>query len=288
LGAGEQKVVSFTVHPPGAADARVDLRAAATIGGRNVGSGVDVIDYEHIPPQTLFPEARSTAVALAVKNLATRIGYIMGAGDEDPKSLRQIGCEVTLLTADDLARADLSRFDAIVTGVRAWNVRQDLRVNRQRLLDYMKTGGTLVVQYNVLEGGFGGGDPRSLEIIGPYPIKISRDRVTVETAPVAFPNPSNPLLERPNKITENDFADWVQERGLYFATSWDPRYLPLFETHDPGEKPLEGGTLVTRYGKGAYVFTALAWFRQLPAGVPGAYRIFANLLSAGKVLADGR
>lgn len=288
LGAGEQKVLSFTVHPPGPADTRVDLRATATVGGRSIGSGVDVIDYEHIPPQTLFPEARSTVVSLAVKNLATKVGYVMGAGDEDPQSLRQIGCDVTLLTADDLARADLSHFDAIVTGVRAWNVRQDLRVNRRRLLDYMENGGTLVVQYNVLEGGFGGGDPRSLEIIGPYPIKISRERVTVETAPVLFPNPSNPLLQRPNKITENDFAGWVQERGLYFASSWDPRYTPLFETHDPGEKALEGGALVTRYGKGAYVFTACSWFRQLPAGVPGAYRIFANFLSAGKVLADAR
>jgi hypothetical protein len=145
-----------------------------------------------------------------------------------------------------------------------------------------------VVQYNVLEGGFGGGDPRSLEAIGPYPIRISRDRVTVEEEPVRFPNPSNPLMNSPNKITEADFEGWVQERGLYFASTWDSHYQPLFECHDPGEKPLEGGTLVTQYGKGAYVFTALSWFRQLPAGVPGAYRIFANFLSAGKVLANAR
>lgn len=288
LGAGEQRVLGFTLTPPGPADAATEIQAAATVNGRTVASEMDVIDYQHIPAQTLFPEARSKAVSASVRTLATKIGYIMGAGDEVPESLRQMGCEVTLLSPGDLARADLSHFDAIVTGVRAWNVRTDVRVNRQRLLDYMRNGGTLVIQYNVLEGGFGGGDPKLLDGIGPYPIRVSRDRVTVEEAPVRFPDPSNPLLKIPNQISEADFKGWVQERGLYFANSWDPHYQPLFECHDPGEKPMEGGTLVTKYGKGAYVFTAYAWFRQLPAGVPGAYRIFANFLSAGKVLADAR
>jgi hypothetical protein len=225
-------------------------------------------------------------VTTAVRHLAPQVGYVMGAGDDVPGSLKQIGCNVTLLSASDLAVSDLSRFDAIVTGVRAWNVRPDLRANRQRLLDYMHNGGTLVVQYNVLEGGFMGGDPRSLEAIGPYKIRIGRERVSVENAPVSFPNPSHPLLAAPNKISAADFEGWVQERGLYFAAEWDPKYQPLFETNDPGEKPLAGGTLVAKYGRGAYVFTAYSWFRQLPAGVPGAYRIFANLLSAGKVLAE--
>lgn len=288
LGAGEQTVLSFQVTPPGPKDVETRIRATATVDGREIASAVNTIAYEHIPPQTLFPESGTKAVSAVVKNLAKRIGYIDGAGDEVPQSLRQIGCDITMLSPADLARTDLAQFDAIVTGVRAYNVRSDLRANRQRLLDYMQNGGTLVVQYNVLEGGFGGGDPRLLDNIGPYPMRFSRDRVTVEDVPVAFPNASNPVMTSPNHITSADFSGWVQERGLYFPNSWDSHYAPLFECHDPGEKPLEGGTLVTQYGKGAYVFTAYSWFRQLPAGVPGAYRIFANFLSAGKVLNGGR
>ncbi|HOL72319.1 MAG TPA: PIG-L family deacetylase, partial [Bryobacteraceae bacterium] len=175
------------------------------------------------------------------------------------------------------AKADLSRFDAIVTGIRAYNVRPDLRANQQRLLEYVRNGGTLVVQYVTPEG-------QTIRNIGPFPLQISRDRVSVEEAPVTFPNPESPLLRQPNRITAADFDGWVQERGLYFAAEWDPRYNTLFESHDPGEPPRPGGTLYARYGKGVYVFTAYSWFRQLPAGVPGAFRIFANLLSAGKVL----
>ena len=248
---------------------------------------MDVIDYTHIPVQTLFPPAQSRVARADIKTLARNIGYVMGAGDEVPQALEQMGCRVTLLTADDVARGDLSGLDAIVTGVRAWNVRRDLRANRQRLFDYVKQGGTLIVQYNVVEGGPGRGNPRSTEPIGPYPIELSHDRVTVEDAAVAFPNPSSPLLHVPNEITQGDFSGWVQERGRYFATKWDPKYQTLLESHDPGEKPMAGGTLFTRYGKGAYIFTGYSWFRQLPAGVPGAYRIFANLLSAGKALSNG-
>jgi hypothetical protein len=138
------------------------------------------------------------------------------------------------------------------------------------------------VQYNTLDGGFAGGDASSTAHLGPYPLKIGRDRVTVEEAPVEPLTSNSPLLHKPNEISAKDFHDWVQERGLYFASEWDPRYEALFETHDPGEKPLKGSTLYTKYGKGAYVFTAFSWFRELPAGVPGAYRIFANLLSAAK------
>jgi len=140
----------------------------------------------------------------------------------------------------------------------------------------------------VLEGGFLGGDPKLLERVGPYPIEIGRDRVTVEDAPVRFPNPGLILLKAPNEITERDFDGWVQERGLYFAAKWDKRYEPVLECHDPGEHPLEGGTLFARVGKGAYIFTAYSWFRELPAGVPGAYRIFANFVSAGKALQGAR
>jgi LmbE family N-acetylglucosaminyl deacetylase len=280
---GTEAVVPFEVTPP-AGDAKGTLRASAKVDGQSITVGTEVISFPHIPTQTLFPPAAIGIARADILTLAKRVGYVMGAGDDEPEALRQIGIDVILLSPDDLTHGDLSRFDAVVTGVRAYNTRTDLRANQQRLLDYVSQGGTLVVQYNVLEGGFTAGDPTLLAHIGPYPIKVGRDRVTVEETPVAFPTSDSTLLREPNKITEKDFEGWVQERGLYFASEWDPRYKPLFEMHDPTEKPMLGGTLYTKYGKGAYVFSPLSWFRELPAGVPGAFRVFANLLSAGKTL----
>ena len=281
--AAERTSLPFEVTPPPGM-ARGEVRAVAEVKGHQISVGTDVIRYEHIPAQTTFPPASAELVRAEVRTLAHRIGYVMGAGDEVPQALAQLGCEVTLLGAEELAQADLGRFDAIVTGVRAYNTRPDLRASQARLLDYVAQGGTLLVQYNVLEGGFLAGDPSALEHIGPYPIRIGRGRVSVEDAPVTFPNPRHPLLMAPNEITARDFEGWVQERGLYFAAEWDPRYETLFESHDPGEPPQAGGMLVARHGKGVYIFTGYSWFRELPAGVPGAFRIFANLLSAGKVL----
>ena len=269
--AGEETTLSFTVTPP-AGNTRAQLRAVARVGGKEISSGMLVIEYPDIPPQTVFPTSTAVLVRTDVKTLAKKVGYIMGAGDEVPAALRQLGCEVTMLGAEDLALGDLSRFDAIVAGVRAFNVRSDLLANQQRLMDYVQRGGTLVVQYNTV-GAQG---------TGPYPIQIGSSRVTVEEAPVTFPNPQHVLLNAPNKITQEDFRGWVQERGLNFPSQWDQRYETVLESHDPGEGPLPGGNLYVRYGKGAYVYTAYAWFRELPAGVPGAFRIFANFLSAGK------
>jgi hypothetical protein len=217
-----------------------------------------------------------------VKVLSKRVGYIMGAGDEVPDALRQIGCDVTLLSPEDLARGDLSRFDAIVAGVRAYNTRADLRANQHRIREFVSNGGTMVVQYNVVEGGPMGGDPALLNGIGPYPLKFSRERITVEDAAVEVLKSGHPLLTIPNRITSADWSGWVQERGLYFTTEWDPKYETVISSGDPGEKSLPGGMLYTRYGKGVWIFTGYSWFRQLPAGVPGAYRVFANLLSAGR------
>ncbi len=282
---GEQATLRYTITPS-AGEARGELRAqAAMAGGGQVEENMNVIDYAHIPPQTIFEPSAAAVVRADIRTLAHKVGYIMGAGDEVPKALRQIGCEVTLLDADFLARGDLNAFDAIVAGVRAYNLRLDLRANQHRLLEYMKQGGTYIVQYNNL--GFGASaaeDLKGLEQLGPYPIKLSQERVTEEDAPIHFPDPSHPLLQSPNQITAKDFEGWVQERGLYFASSFDPRYQSLFDSHDAGEPPLTGGMLFTRYGKGAYFYTGYAWFRELPAGVPGAFRIFANLLSAGKTL----
>jgi hypothetical protein len=293
--AGEQQELSFDVTPP-AADSTASLRAIATLGGHEIASGMQVIDYPHIPVQTLFPASTVKLVRAEVRVTARKIGYIMGAGDEMPDALRQLGLDVTPLTESDLAQGDLSRFDAIVSGVRAYSVRNDLRANQPRLMQYVANGGTYVVQYQAGEGGGRGpgGPPPAAgrpqqppptppSNIGPYPMTIPAGnawRVTVEDTPVTFTHPDSRLLQAPNHISEKDFQGWVQERGLNFATQWDPHYETVLAAHDPGEKPLEGGELWTHYGKGVYVFTAYAWFRQLPAGVPGAYRLFANLLSA--------
>jgi len=273
---GAETTLSFTVAPPAAA-ARSQLRAIAKVNGREISAGMLVIEYPDNAPQTVFPPSTAALVRAEVKTMATRVGYVMGAGDEVPGTLRQLGCDVTLLSPDDLAQGDLSRFDAIVTGVRAYNVRPDLVANQHRLMDYMQQGGTLLVQYLTADGR-----SAALDGIGPYPIQLGRARVSVEEAPVAVLNPAHPLLNAPNQISQADFRDWVQERGLNFPSQWDPRYESLFESHDPNEPPQRGVTLYTRYGKGAYVFTSLSMFRQLPAGVPGAFRLFANFLSAAK------
>jgi LmbE family N-acetylglucosaminyl deacetylase len=286
---GEEKEESFTISPehfgPESGEP-ARFHVFATVGAAKIESGVQVIAYEHIPPQTIFLPSSGQLREAPLTVLAKNVGYIPGAGDDVPDALRQMGCNVTMLTDNDLTSGDLSKFDAIVTGVRAYNVSAVLRANQQRLLDYVSNGGTLIVQYNVPDrrgggrGGRGVEAPSQLDHIGPYPLTLSGDRVTVEESPVEFLNMQNPLLRAPNVITSKDFEGWIQERGLYFASEWDPRYQTVIETHDPGEKPLPGGTLYTKYGKGAYIFTAYSWFRQLPAGVPGAYRLFANMLSA--------
>jgi len=285
LATEEQSTVAFTLTPP-PGESQGSLRAVAKVGTREIASNTRVIDYPHIPAQTLFPESASKLVRTEVKSLAHNVGYIVGAGDEVPEALRQLGCEVTSLSAEDLAHGDLSKFDAIVTGVRAFNTRADLRANYQRLFKFTENGGTLIVQYNTPEFGPPGTvvpQTSTLAHIGPYPIKTGRDRVTVEEAPVSFPNPNIVLLHYPNEIKKSDFDGWVQERGLNFPSEWDKHYQSVLESHDPGEKQLFGGELYTRYGKGAYISTSYDWFRQLPAGVPGAYRLFANMLSAAKV-----
>jgi hypothetical protein len=280
LGAAEQQTTAvFNVTPP-SADSQGQLRAVATVGDRKISVATEIIAYPHIPAQTLFPPAETKLVRADIRITAKSIGYIMGAGDEVPDALRQMGAQITLLSADQLATGDLSHFDAIVTGVRAFNTRADLRASIQRLFDYVQNGGAMIVQYNVVEGGPFGGDASLLEHLGPYPITLSRERVTDENAPVAFPNPDNPLLHVPNEIGAKDFSGWVQERGLNFASEWDSKYQSVLESHDPGEEPHPGGELYVRYGKGVYVFSAYSWFRELPAGVPGAYRLFANMVSA--------
>ncbi|MFI5198165.1 MAG: PIG-L family deacetylase [Thermoanaerobaculia bacterium] len=270
---GEEKPVTFTVTPPAGAAAST-LVAEAVVGGRVFSRGLVRVDYPHILPQTLFPPAEAKVLRLDVKAPQAPVGYVMGSGDEVPEALRQMGYTVTLLSDDELENGDLSRYAAIVTGIRAYNTRPRLKQAQTRLVDYVEKGGTLVAQYNT------SGDLVT-EQLGPYPLKLSRDRVTVEEAPVRFVNPASSLLTFPNRLTAADFDGWVQERGLYFPGTWDPRYETAIETHDPGEGEKPGGLLFARVGKGAFVYTGYAFFRQLPAGVPGAYRLFVNLVSAG-------
>jgi LmbE family N-acetylglucosaminyl deacetylase len=298
---GEAQEIAFQVTPP-AGETAASLRAVAKVNGRDIANGMQVIAYPHIPSQTLFPVAAIKLVRSNIKVTAKKVGYIMGAGDEMPDALRQLGIEVTLLSESDLAQGDLSRFDAIVAGVRAYNVRADIRANQPRLMKYVENGGTYVVQYQTGDSpdptaprnqtpptppsGFGGFPQNTQAVttnLGPYPFAVpggNKYRITVEEAPVAIPHPDSPLLQYPNHINPKDFEGWVQERGVYFAVQWDPKYQTVLASHDPGEDPLPGGEIWTRYGKGVYIFTAYSWFRQLPAGVPGAYRLFANLLSA--------
>ena len=211
-----------------------------------------------------------------IKRRGERIGYIMGSGDEVPDILRQVGYDVTLLTDADLDRGDFAGYDAIVTGVRAYNTRKRLGIAHEKLMQYVANGGTVLVQYNTGNGP----DDIVVPVPGPYPFKLTRDRVTVEEAPVRFLTPTHPLLNIPNKITAADFENWVQERGLYFTSDAAPQYTPIFAMNDPGEPEKTGAEIVAKHGKGTFIYTTLAWWRQLPAGVPGAIKAFVNLVSA--------
>ena len=224
-----------------AGETTATMKAVARVFGRDIASGMQVISYPHFPLQTLFPPSDVKLVRANIDVKAHKIGYIMGAGDEMPDALRQLGLEVTLLGQSDLEQGDLARFDAIVAGVRAYNVRTDLKANQARLLNYVKDGGTYVVQYQTGDASLN---------LGPYPFTVpggTRWRVTVEEAPVIFPHQDSPLLQYPNHISPKDFEGWVQERGLYFATQWDKQYQTVLSSHDPDEEGMEGGELWTRY-----------------------------------------
>ena len=275
-GKGDEKLVSFNVTPP-SAESTGFIAAEVTIGTEKASApGIIDIDYPHIPAQRIFSGTGARLVRADIKTRGKNVGYIMGSGDDVPGILRQIGYDVTLLTDADLDRGDFARYDAVVLGIRAYNTRNRLQLAHAKLMDYVAAGGTVVVQYNTNNGL----DDLAVPSPGPFPFKISRDRVTVEEAPVTILKADHPLLNVPNKIAEKDWTKWVQERGLYFASEWDPKYETVIATNDPGEPSKPGGLLFARHGKGAFVFTGYAFWRQLPAGVPGAMRLFANLVSA--------
>ncbi|ATC64005.1 LmbE family protein [Nibricoccus aquaticus] len=275
---GEKSLLTFTVSPQtsaSSAPATASLTAAADIDNVTYRNRRIDIRYDHIPPQLLQPPASLKAVSIDLQIRGKTVGYLPGAGDLVADSLTRMGYSVTFLTGADLTIDRLRSFDTVVLGIRAFNTRTDLVPQLPALFDYAKNGGTVIVQYNTTA------DLPSAPL-APYDLKISRDRVTEENATVTILAPNHPALNTPNKITSADFDGWVQERGLYFPNQWAPEFTPLIACADAGETPLSGGLLVAQHGKGWFVYTGLSWFRELPEGVPGAYRLFANLVSLGK------
>jgi len=266
----------FKQLPDGAHEGRYLVSAVATAEGHDYSEGYSLVTRPDIGGFFYYQPALQRAAVVNVKvPSGLKIGYIMGVGDDIPAVLRQVGLDVTLLTPYDVEHGDLQRFGTIVLGIRAYDTRDDVKKNNQRLLDYARNGGTLMVQYNTEPTVFNAGN------YIPYPAQLSRSRVSVEEAPVTILDPKSPVFRYPNPISESDFSGWVQERGLYFMDKWDDHYTPLLACNDPGEAPQKGGLLIAQLGKGYYIYDGYAFFRQLPFGVPGAIRLYVNLLSVG-------
>ncbi len=275
----ESKDASFQVFPSALKESQTHIRAELTSGEKAYSEGYTVVTREDLGTFYYYQPAVQRVSIVDVKvPRDLKLGYIMGAGDDIPTVLEQLGMNVTMIPADKLASEDLSKYQTIVLGIRAYDTQKGVIDNNKRLLDFVENGGRLVVQYNTL-GSFGVPIDFNSGKYTPYPATLGRDRVSVEEAPVKILDPAHPIFHSPNEITQKDFDGWVQERGLYFMTQWDSNFTPLLESHDPGEGEKKGGLLVAHYGKGTYIYTGYAFFRQLPAGVPGAVRLFVNLIS---------
>jgi LmbE family N-acetylglucosaminyl deacetylase len=269
---GDETTVRFEVTP-GARAVAGQARPIVRVGDTAWSLREDTIDHGHIPLQVVLRPTAVQLVPLSLRVPSGRVGYVRGSGDSIAADLIHVGFTVDEIDEEALRSGDLGRYAAIVLGIRAYNTRDAVRAARPRLSAYVEHGGTLIVQYNTLgvEGP-----------IGPYALELGRDRITDETAAPVFIDPKDALLTGPNRITAADFDGWVQERGIYFASKWDSHYRPVLRFSDPGEGPLDGSLVIARHGKGHFIYTGLALFRQLPAGVPGAYRLFANLIGAGR------
>ena len=270
---GEEQTLVFTIIPPKNQSEGL-ISPIVYVDKNEYTKELVEIDYEHIPYQTVLINSESKIVRLDIKKNGENIGYIEGAGDVVPESLKQIGYNVVTIKPDDINSESLSRFDAVVLGIRAYNTVDELKFKQKFLFDFVKNGGNLIVQYNT-------NFRLKVDELAPYELQLSRDRVTDENAEVRILDPNHPLLNYPNKITSQDFDGWVQERGLYFPDKWSNEFTPLLSINDSGESPKEGSLLIAPYGKGYYIYTGLSFFREFPAGVPGAYRLFTNMLSAG-------
>ena len=273
---GEKQTVDFQALPAQGESGRADLKASFREGKETYSEGYTLVTREDLGAFYYFEPAvqRISVVDVKVpKDL--KVGYIMGAGDDIPTVLQQVGMNVTLIPAEKIAEENLAQYGTIVLGVRAYDTHKELVANNKKLLDFVSNGGTLIVQNNNSTGDF------NSEHLTPYPAELSRARVSVEEAPVQILDPANAVFHYPNEISQKDFDGWVQERGLYFMDSWDDHFKPLLSCHDPGESDQKGGMIEAKYGKGIYIYSGYAFFRQLPAGVPGAIRLFVNLVSAG-------
>ena len=268
----DKQTVAFFVTPP-KNQSEGKLKVNVTSNGKTYNKELVEINYNHIPKQSVLLTSEAKVVRLNIKTIGTKIGYINGAGDAIPESLRQIGYKVTLLNPLEINGDNLQKYDAIVLGIRAYNVVKELKFKQKYLLEYVEKGGNLIVQYNT---------NRRVDIAAPFELKLSRDRVTDEFAEVRVLEKGHSILNYPNKITSEDFKGWVQERGLYFPGTWSKEYTPILSMNDKGETPKNGSLLIAKYGKGNYIYTGLSFFRELPAGVSGAYKLFANMLAVGK------
>jgi hypothetical protein len=273
---GEKQDFQFKIFPAGLQEGRAKVRAVLDADGNKFSEGYTLVTREDLGSFYYYqPAVQRVSIVDVQAPHDLKVGYIMGAGDDIPTVLRQVGMDVTLISPEKLASEQLGGYGTIVLGIRAYDTQKDVATNNKKLLDYVEAGGTLVVQYNAGVGDFNGGH------FTPYPAELSRARVSVEEAPVEILAPEDGVFRYPNAIGARDFDGWVQERGLYFMDKWDEHFKPLLSCHDPGEDAQKGGLLRAQYGKGTYIYTGYAFFRQLPAGVPGAVRLYVNLLSAG-------
>ena len=273
---GDVNNYAFQITPQNLHEGTYKVTARAEYNGKQYAEGFKVITRPDLDSYYADRAATENVQAVDVKLPGQlRVGYIMGTGDEIPSVLQSVGLSTSIITPQELATGDLSRYGTIIVGIRAYDTRTDLREHNRRLLDYVNRSGTLIVQYNQSTGLFNDGH------YTPYPATEANVRVSVEEQPVEILAPEEQVFNWPNKITQKDFDGWVQERGLYFMSQWDPQFKPLLACNDPGEQPQKGGLLLAHYGKGIYIFSAYGFSRQLPAGVPGAIRLFVNLVSAG-------
>lgn len=268
---GEEQTVSFEVTAPKNAD-EITAQCIATVDGKTFNKEQIDIHYEHIAKQLVLKPSEAKFIKLNIKTGKEKIAYIMGAGDEVPKYLSQMGYEVSTIKPEEITAEKLQNFDVVMTGIRAYNTIQTLAFKQNILFDFVKAGHTMIAQYNTL-------DDFVTPNIAPYPLKISRDRVTEENATVTFLAPEHPILNTPNTITAKDFEGWKQEQGLYYPSEWDAAFTPIIASNDKGESSKKGAILVAKHGKGNYIYTGLSFFRELPEGVSGAYRLMANMIS---------
>jgi LmbE family N-acetylglucosaminyl deacetylase len=271
---GQEQTVVFTITPPETQSEGI-LKSVLISDGKTFDKSIVEIKYDHIPFQTVLISAEAKVVRLNLQKEGKEIAYIKGAGDEIPESLQQIGYNVSIIEPKDISSSILKNFDAVIVGIRAYNTVEELKFKQAILFDFVKNGGNMIVQYNTNHS-------LVTNDLAPFPLKLSRDRVTNENSAVSFISPKHEVLNYPNKITKEDFEGWVQERGLYFPNEWDTEFTPILSMNDKGEPAREGSLLVAKYGKGYYMYTGLSFFRELPAGVPGAFKLFTNMISIGK------